>query len=531
MSTLLQSNKIRLWIIVVVGFLIYLPTLFNGFVWDDEEQIVNNPQIRSLANLPAFFAGSTFNAGGGENLSGLYYRPLMTSSFTLVYSIFGLNPFFFHLVQIIVHVVNASLLYLILFYIFKRFEIDSRLAFFCSLLFLIHPINVEAVSYLSGYQEVLFFFFAALSFLLILRNYKFKKIYWATFLILFSLLAKETGAVFAGVIFIYLLFFEEEKIWPFLISIVSLVLTYGLLRLGMAHVLFNKHGLTPISNMDFGQRLAHVPQIILTYLKTFVWPANLVISQQWAIESINFDQFWMPLILVSVFIVTTGVYGFYIWKKKNKLFKLWLFFLIWFLAALGFHLQIFPLDLTVSDRWFYLTLAGLSGLIVVSISSIKINKLVVWFSILILFILSVRTVVREFDWRDGLSLYSHDIKNSRNSFDLENNLGVELFRVGDFKNAKIHFQRSVELSPQWWTNWNNLGTILEREGDLEKAQEYYRRSIDNGQYYLAFENYAGILIKQKKFAEAKVFLEKEALPRLPYNSRLQEMWKSLYNSK
>lgn len=107
---MLQNNKIRLWIIVILGFCVYLPTLFNGFVWDDEEQIVNNPQIQSLSNLPAFFSGSTFNAGGGGNLSGLYYRPLMTSSFTLVYSIFGLNPFFFHLVQVILHIANACLL-------------------------------------------------------------------------------------------------------------------------------------------------------------------------------------------------------------------------------------------------------------------------------------------------------------------------------------------------------------------------------------------------------------------------------------
>lgn len=239
--------------------------------------------------------------------------------------------------------------------------------------------------------------------------------------------------------------------------------------------------------------------------------------------------FW-PAFFNLCFLSILSALGYLVYKKRRKFFKLWLFFLVWFLAALSFHLQIFPLDLTVSDRWFYLTLAGLSGLLVVSIWPFKISRWMVWISVCLLFILSLRTIIREFDWRDGLTLYSQDIKNSQNSFDLENNLGVELFRVGDFANAKKHFQKSVELSPQWWTNWNNLGAIYEREGNLEKAQEFYRKSIDNGQYYLAYENYAKILYKEGKTEELKNFLENEALKVLPYNQLLRQLQSLLYNT-
>lgn len=522
---MLQNNKTRLWIIIIIGFFVYLPTLFNGFVWDDEEQIVNNPQIRSISNLPAFFSGSTFNSGGGSNLSGLYYRPLMTSSFTFVYSIFGLNPFFFHLLQIILHITNACLLYLILFYIFDKFNLDFYGAFFSSILFLVHPISVEAVSYLSGYQEVLFFFFAALSFLLILKNSKFSKIFWATFLIIFSLFSKETGAVFSGVILLYLIFFEKEKLRPFLYSLLTVIFTYSFFRFEIAKVYFNKHGLTQISNMDLFHRLINIPEIIVTYLKSFIWPVNLVISQQWVVSSVNF---WTGIFIITFFVMLFVV-GLIMYKKRIKFFKLWIFFLMWFLAALSFHLQIFPLDLTVSDRWFYLALAGLSPLIFLTLKLTNLKGTTV--IIFLLVILASRTVVREFDWRDGLTLYSHDIKISQNSFDLENNLGVELFRIGDFAGAKKHFQKSVELSPQWWTNWNNLGAIYEREGDLVRAQEYYRKSIDNGQYYLAYENYAKILYRKNKIEELKIFLEKEALIRLPNNQLLRQLQDMLYNQK
>lgn len=501
----------------IIGFLLYLPALFNGFVWDDEEMIVNNDQIRSLSNLPAFFSGSTFNSGGGGNLTGLYYKPLMTTAFSLVYTFFGLNPFFFHLLQVIIHVSNTILLFLVLKHLFERFKVSLNLAFIVSLIFLIHPINAEAVVYLADYQEVLFFFFGILAFWLILTR---KEIFPASVLILFSLLSKETGAILATIIFIYLLFFERQKLKPYVLGVAVSLGIYAFLRFGVARIFFNKHGLTEISLMSLPQRLVNIPDIIFTYLKNFFWPVDLAINQQWVVKTINSQL----LLIDLLFFAGLGLLGYIVWKKKKEIFPLWLFFLVWFVLGLGFHLQFFPLDLTVSDRWFYLPIVGLLVMLVLPMTLIKIREWMVWGLVGVLIVLALRTWVREFDWRDGMTLYSHDIAISKNAFDLENNLGVELFRIGDYSEAKVHFEKSVQLSPQWWTNWNNLGAVYEREGDATTAARLYRRSIDNGQYYLAYENYAAILIKLKKYQEAMDFLEKEALPLLPYNQRLQQFY-------
>ncbi len=510
----MPQNRKPIWILLIVGFLLYLPALFNGFVWDDEELIVNNAQIQSLVNLPAFFSGSTFNSGGGGNLAGLYYKPLMTTTFAIIYSIFGLNPFFFHLFQVVIHVANVLLLYLVLCHIFDRFKLDSRLALLTALFFLIHPINAEAVVYLADYQEILFFFFGVLAFWLILTR---KRIFWPSLLILLSLLSKETGSVFATIIFIYLFLFEKQKIKHYVSGVAVSLGIYSFLRFAVAGIFFNKHGLTEISLMSLPQRIVNIPEIISTYLKNFFWPADLAINQQWVVKTINRQ----PLVTDIIFLSGLGLLGYTIWKKKRDIFPLWFFFLAWFLLGLGFHLQFFPLDLTVSDRWFYLPIVGLLAMLVLAGSLIKFRDWIVYGLIIVLVLLSGRTWIREFDWHDGLTLYSHDINVSRNAFDLENNLGVELFRIGKFEEAKVHFEKSTQLSPQWWTNWNNLGAVYEREGDATTAARLYRRSIDNGQYYLAYENYAAILVMLGRKDEAKTFLEKEALPRLPYNQRLR----------
>ncbi|MGH2611645.1 MAG: hypothetical protein ACRDFB_01185, partial [Rhabdochlamydiaceae bacterium] len=121
-------------IIIGVGLLVYFNGLFGSFVWDDIDQIVNNYAIHSVINIPSFFFGSTFAPQNSNSLGGLYYRPIMSAAFAVIYSVFGAQTFFFHALQLGLHIVNA----LLVFYLFKKF-FKEYLAFFLSLIFLIHP--------------------------------------------------------------------------------------------------------------------------------------------------------------------------------------------------------------------------------------------------------------------------------------------------------------------------------------------------------------------------------------------------------
>src|SRR3989338_2536278 len=115
--------------IAIIGFLIYTNSLFGAFLSDDNAQIVENVLAHSLSNLSYFFMGGTFHSGGNL-LIGLFYRPLLITYFSLLWSIFGPHPFFFHLFQVTFHIVNA----LLLFRIFRHWFV-LEVAFFLSLLF------------------------------------------------------------------------------------------------------------------------------------------------------------------------------------------------------------------------------------------------------------------------------------------------------------------------------------------------------------------------------------------------------------
>jgi len=187
------------------------------------------------------------------------------------------------------------------------------------------------------------------------------------------------------------------------------------------------------------------------------------------------------------------------------------------------HLQIIPLNMTVAERWLYFPMIGLLGMMgsIIKISNIKyqISKILFSLAIIIISIFSIRSFIRTLDWRNGLALFGHDIKKT-SSFDLQNNFGTELFRVGRYDEAKKYFKISTELAPYWWVNWNNLGAIYEREKNYQKAAEYYQKSINNGQYYLAYENLAKILVLHGKDQKKTEEFLKEVLKLFPKNENL-----------
>src|SRR5687768_10259272 len=86
-----SKNKYAVIVIVLLGLFIYLLSFFNGFFADDFHQVVDNPTVHSLSNIPSYFTGSTFYTGASE-LTGNYYKPLLTTTYSLLYAVFGTSP-------------------------------------------------------------------------------------------------------------------------------------------------------------------------------------------------------------------------------------------------------------------------------------------------------------------------------------------------------------------------------------------------------------------------------------------------------
>ena len=103
-----------------LGMIIYANSLFNSFVGDDFAQVRNNQSVHSIWNIPSLFTKGAFSKGAfNENAEINYYKPLLSSTFALIYFFSRENPLGFHLIQILIHITNSVLIYLIFRYFFR----------------------------------------------------------------------------------------------------------------------------------------------------------------------------------------------------------------------------------------------------------------------------------------------------------------------------------------------------------------------------------------------------------------------------
>ncbi len=500
--------------IIIIGLVVFFNGLFNGFVGDDKPLISSNVAIQSLQNLPQFFT----NSESGHVLERFSYRPLTTTIFSVLYLLFGPSSFAYHFFLIIFYIINACLVFLFLKQFFQK-----PLAFVLSLAFLLHPINSEVALYIADIQEVFFLFFGMLA-LVTLSNFKsYKSIVLVNVLLFLSLLAKETGILFYLVSLLYIFIYQRKTFYRLFISFVFSSVAYLALRLFALGVTSDANVLAPIHDLNLPARLMNIPAIIFFYLKTFVFPLDLAMSYHWVVTKINFSGFFLPLILDLLFFSALMGFAFLIYKKfSRKHLALYLFFTVWFLAGILMHLQIIPLDLTVSDRWFYFPIIGLLGIIGVLLTVYKINlgsKAVIIIIVGLLLLLSLRTFIRSFDWRDNFTLATHDLRISKQAYNLELILSGEYYNQKNFKFAAVHAQNSIALYPNP-VSYTVLGLVYYNLGNYKQSRQSFLKALRYADFEVVYTNLAIISLSYGDKNKSISFIKNVALKKYPENAEL-----------
>lgn len=456
--------------IVLIGLFVFFNALFNGFVWDDNPYIILNPEVHQV-HITSLIGTNSFNKEG-------QYRPIPAIYFAVLYSLFTTTPFFYHLLGLGLHITNAILVFFVLKHFFHK-----KISFILSLLFLVHPMQVESASYIASSDNTLFFLFGITAFLLSLKE----KISWKRFvsiasLLLLSILTKETGILFFGVILLYRVLFQRKQLGSFVISSLVAIILYVAMRVGIGKVyLAQAHPiLLSMATFPLSIRLLNLPAIIFYYIKTFFYPAAFAIDQQWVYTIINFQSFYFPLFMVLLFFLLVASLGVYIYRTNKTYSTTYLFFLLWFLAGLGLHMQIFPLDMTVSDRWFYFPIVGLIGLIGTSIASIRfkqknLERAGIFAIAVVLGLFSLRTIIRNTNWVDDLTLFTHDAQIQDN-YEIENNIGAIYTFQKQYNLAIPHLLKSITYVPSD-TNLYNLASAYAYIGNYTKADDYYKEAV------------------------------------------------------
>src|SRR6185437_5072113 len=231
--------------IVIIGFIVYANMLLNGFVWDDKTFIQLNPDVRHI-NIFYLLGPNMFN-----NIGAGQYRSFIALYFTILYTFFNNTAFFYHIFQLLIHFTNTILV----FFFFKKF-LKLEIAFFFALIFLVHPMQVESVSYIASSDNPLFTFFGLLALILnFVDRPSIKRTVTILGLLLLSLLSKETGIIFVLLIILYrLLFLKTDKTAYVIYGGITLLL-YFFMRFAIAGVFFSQVKLAPITQLTFFTKL------------------------------------------------------------------------------------------------------------------------------------------------------------------------------------------------------------------------------------------------------------------------------------
>src|SRR3989338_5720489 len=417
----------------VVLFLItsaaYFNILQNKLFFDDEELIYKNSYIQNLSYLPKYFT-QNMTAGAGK-ISNMY-RPLLLLSLAFDYRLWKLNPAGYHLTSIMLHFFNGLLVYLVLQKLFN----NKFISFFTSLLFIIHPVQTEAVAYASGRTDPLYAIFLLGSLLCALsyftrRRFNIFLFTGSVILFIFSLLSKES-AVILPLLIIFILIVLDTKIKSRLRSItliglfMMVDLIYIILRLTKLNFLnsFNFYDVSTLYSSHLEIRLFTFSKVFFNYLLVLFFPKDLIVARKPEIIT----SFLNPWVLIFSFFVIVAIF---IIAKYWKFNKIYFFAFGWFIITILPVSGIIPINNIEAEHYLYLPSVAVFSLVSFLIYKIwsnsrnyEIKRLFCVLVIMAVLLLFFRTVVRNYDWKDPESFYALSLKQSPWNISMRHNLAM-----------------------------------------------------------------------------------------------------------
>ncbi len=493
---------------LVLIFILYGNTIPNKYSLDDEFVTFNNPVIKKgIKAIPEIFTTHYVN-----NAQQSYdYRPVVKLSYAIEYVLFKGNPHISHFINVFLY----FLLCIFLYFVLKKllYKYNSWLPVIICILFAAHPVHTEVVASLKNRDELLSMIGAIATWFFIIKYTDAKKWYHLVVALFFFFLAyysKSNAIVYIVIIPLSLYFFKDVKLSKILIiatillltAIVFNVLPRIMLSPSKREILYFENPL--YLEKGFWIRIGTALIVILFYLKLLVFPHPLLFYYGYdMIPVAGPGNVWAVVsLIICSFLLTVA---FFLFRRKHVLsFGILLFFV----AISVFSNIIKPPPGIVAER--FLLSASLGFVMVLSVLLFKIfkldinNKTTFAYSAikfpLIIFVLilipySIRTIMRNKDWKDYKTLYSHDIvyleKSAKANAVYASLLNNELYRVKvPEKQKKIaleaqkYYEQALKIYPRYVIAWNNLGIIYFRyQQKPKKAMHCWKKAFDYDSSY------------------------------------------------
>jgi hypothetical protein len=513
----LSSKKVAL-LFIILGIITFIICINNPFQGDDITQIVENLPVHFIQNIGYFFTSSTFY--NGQMLVGTYYRPLMTTAFSILYTIFGASTGGYHVFQIALFIAGSFVLFLVLKCFFKQW-----LALLLALLFLVHPMNSQIVFSIACLQDTLMFFFGISAFYVLITRSSLRSLFATSLLLLLTLFCKESGLAYVIMSFAYLVFFDRKRLWKLGLAMVIPIALYLTLKGIAVGILVGNANGAPIDHMSLGIRLLTAPSIIAFYFGKFIFPLHLSTCWYWVEQSVSVFGVVIPVILdllvAALFIWFALLVKRYLPKKS---FYAYLFFACWAVLGILPYLQITPLDMTACETWFCFSMIGvlsMTGLGVLALKSRYKKFRLEWIMVLLVILVvafSIRTIERGSNYSSQYTIAIHDLRVSKDDYSALNNIAQYMIDNKRYTEAKNYAQQSIAIFAGLG-NYDNLGVAYHLSGDYEQAVTSYNKALSYGSMDFVYENLGQIYLANWQDPATEQFLNK-ALRLYPQDYKL-----------
>jgi len=468
-------------VIIVVGIIFYYNSLQGEFIFDDESIIVKNPHIEKIWPVSeAFFAPPD---------SPVRDRPVINLTLSLNYLLGGRSPFGYHLVNLSIHLLAALLLFRLVRRTLKSSRISPRygdaassLALVSALIWAIHPLQTESVTYITQRCESLMgLFYLGMLYAIIRGSLSRRPVPWYLSAVFFCGLGMGSKAVMVTAPLVALIYDRiflagswselwNKRRWLYLALsatwIIQIILLVTTSYQDIKTHLPIEYALTQLGVVTHYIRLIFIPTPLCL---DYYWPTAQGLAEI------------LPEALLVVVLLALTVWG----LVKNPPLG---FAGVWFFLILGPTSSILPLEDMAFEHRLYLPLASIVVLGVIvgyelsrvlfPLSSARRKNLGLVLAVIIVAGMGVLTSWRNADYRTSVGMWRDVIGKRPSNPRAYNNLGNLVNKRGDHKEAFKLYQTAIEVDPGYQPGYYNLANLLAGEGKLDESVAYYHRSLE-----------------------------------------------------
>ena len=491
----LRGRTLPVWqgaLIVVLVFLAYLPALRGGFIWDDDEYVTNNPLLTAPDGLRRIWFSMD---------SPSQYFPLTYTVFCMEHSLWGLNPTGYHSVNILLHAINALLVWRLL----KRLSVPG--AWLAAALFALHPVQVESVAWITELKSVLSLFFILLTlgcWIEFIGDRSRRFWHWLALVFYALALFSKTTACTLPAALLLILWLKAQPIdWRRLAQVVPfLAMGLGMGLLTTWWERFHQGTQGELFSMGGRERLLVASHALWFYAGKLFWPVNLTFSYpRWAIDPANPSAYGWLLLGIGL-----GVAIYFTRRFVGRSVEVAALYYAATLSPLLGFVMLYTFRYTfVADHYQYVASLGLIALAAAGITLAFKTKPILKGAVggVLLLTLGLLTWRQAGIYRNLETLWRDTLAKNPDCWMAHNNLGLLLKDQGRIEEAMEHYHKALQINPNAAITLDDLGMALIAKGQFDEAIENFRQAIQiNPNYAAALDNLGIALAAKGRFDEA-----------------------------